>query len=198
MQALMMDTPLMISSILKHAERNFPEVEMVSVTVDQPRHRQNNKVFASRCRKLAKALESLGAEFGDRIGTLAWNDFRHMELYYAVSGAGMVCHTINPKLFPEQVAYIINHADDKILFVDVLVVPLLEALQEHIKKVDCIVVLTDKVHMYVTKSSLRRKQTLMNGRCSMRTLHVVCATPRVQRAIQRVLFTAIVLQFCML
>ena len=147
MQALMMDTPLMISSILKHAERNFPEVEMVSVTVDQPRHRQNNKVFASRCRKLAKALESLGAEFGDRIGTLAWNDFRHMELYYAVSGAGMVCHTINPKLFPEQVAYIINHADDKILFVDVLVVPLLEALQEHIKKVDCIVVLTDKAHM---------------------------------------------------
>ena len=147
MRALMMNTPLMISSILKHAERNFPEVEMVSVTVDQSRHRQNNRAFASRCRQLANVLESLGAGFGDRIGTLAWNDFRHMELYYAVSGSGMVCHTINPKLFPEQVAYIINHAEDKILFVDVLVVPLLEALKDHLKQVETIVVLTDKSHM---------------------------------------------------
>ena len=147
MHALMMNTPLMISSILKHAERNFPEVEMVSVTVDQSRHRQNNRAFASRCRQLANVLESLGAGFGDRIGTLAWNDFRHMELYYAVSGSGMVCHTINPKLFPEQVAYIINHAEDKILFVDVLVVPLLEALKDHLKQVETIVVLTDKSHM---------------------------------------------------
>ena len=147
MRALMMNTPLMISSILKHAERNFPEVEMVSVTVDQSRHRQNNRAFASRCRQLANVLESLGAGFGDRIGTRAWNDFRHMELYYAVSGSGMVCHTINPKLFPEQVAYIVNHAEDKILFVDVLVVPLLEALKDHLKQVETIVVLTDKSHM---------------------------------------------------
>ena len=147
MHALMMNTPLMISSILKHAEKNFPEVEMVSVTVDHPRHRQNNRIFARRCRQLANVLESLGAAFGDRIGTLAWNDFRHMELYYAVSGSGMVCHTINPKLFPEQVAYIINHAEDKILFVDVLVLPLLEALSEHLAKVEIIVVLTEKTHM---------------------------------------------------
>jgi len=117
MQALMMNTQLMISSILKHAEYNFPDVEMVSVTVDNPRHRQSNKTFAKRCRQLANVLDALGAKFGDRIGTLAWNDYRHMELYYAVSGSGMVCHTINPKLFPEQVAYIINHAEDKILFV---------------------------------------------------------------------------------
>ena len=122
MQALMMNSQLMISSILNHAESNFPEVEMVSVTVDNPQHRQNNKTFAKRCRQLANVLDSLGAEFGDRIGTLAWNDHRHMELYYAVSGSGMVCHTINPKLFPEQVIYIINHAEDKILFVDVLVI----------------------------------------------------------------------------
>ena len=147
MQALMMNTPLMISSILKHAEKNFPDVEMVSVTVDNPRHRQNYKDFAKRCRQLANALKSLGAEFGDRIGTLAWNDYRHMELYYAVSGAGMVCHTINPRLFPEQVAYIINHAEDKILFVDVLVMPLLEALKEHLSNVETVVVLTDRAHM---------------------------------------------------
>ena len=89
MQALMMNTQLMISSILKHAEKNFPDVEMVSVTVDNPRHRQNYKTFAKRSRQLANVLESLGAKFGDRVGTLAWNDFRHMELYYAVSGSGM-------------------------------------------------------------------------------------------------------------
>jgi len=147
MQALMMNSQLMISSILKHAEKNFPDVEMVSVTVDNPRHRQNYKVFAGRCRQLANVLESLGAKFGDRIGTLAWNDYRHMELYYAVSCSGMVCHTINPRLFPEQVAYIINHAEDKILFVDALVLPLLEALQAHLSEVETIVVLTDKAHM---------------------------------------------------
>ena len=147
MQALMMNSQLMISSILKHAEKNFPEVEMVSVTVDSPRHRQTYKTFARRCRQLANALSALGAEFGDRIGTMAWNDFRHMELYYGVSGSGMVCHTINPKLFPEQVAYIINHAEDKILFVDVLVMPLLEALKDHLSKVETVVVMTDRAHM---------------------------------------------------
>ena len=147
MQALMMNSQLMISSILKHAEKNFPEVEMVSVTVDSPRHRQTYKTFAGRCRQLAAALSALGAEFGDRIGTLAWNDFRHMELYYGVSGSGMICHTINPKLFPEQVAYIINHAEDKILFVDVLVMPLLEALKDHLSKVETVVVMTDRAHM---------------------------------------------------
>jgi fatty-acyl-CoA synthase len=120
---------------------------MVSVTVDSPRHRQTYKTFAGRCRQLANALSALGAEFGDRIGTLAWNDFRHMELYYGVSGSGMVCHTINPKLFPEQVAYIINHAEDKILFVDVLVMPLLEALKAHLSKVETVVVMTDRAHM---------------------------------------------------
>ena len=147
MQALMMQSQLMISSILTHAEKNFPNVEMVSVTVDNPRHRQNYQTFARRCRQLARLLSSLGARFGDRIGTLAWNDYRHMELYYAISGSGMVCHTINPKLFPEQVAYIINHAEDKILFADVLVMPLLEALKEQLSKVEAIVVMTDSAHM---------------------------------------------------
>lgn len=147
MQALMMNSQLMISSILKHAEKNFPDVEMVSVTVDNPRHRQTNKQFARRCRQLANVLEKLGARFGDRIGTLAWNDYRHMELYYAVSGSGMVCHTINPRLFPEQVAYIINHAEDRILFVDALVLPLVEALKEHLPKLETVVVLTDRAHM---------------------------------------------------
>ena len=147
MQALMMNSQLMISSILRHADKNFPDSEIVSVTADNPRHRHTYKDFANRSRQLANALAGLGAKFGDRIGTLAWNDYRHLELYYGVSGSGMVCHTINPKLFPEQVNYIINHAEDKFIFVDLLVVPLLEALKEHLPKVEGYIILTDEAHM---------------------------------------------------
>ena len=147
MQALMMNSQLMISSILRHADKNFPETEIVSVTADNLRHRHTYKDFANRSRQLANALNELGAKFGDRIGTLAWNDYRHLELYYAVSGSGMVCHTINPKLFPEQVNYIINHAEDRFIFVDVLVVPLLEALKDHLPKVEGYIILTDEAHM---------------------------------------------------
>ncbi|MGS2722076.1 long-chain-fatty-acid--CoA ligase [Paraglaciecola aestuariivivens] len=147
MQALMMNSQLMISSILRHAERNFPDTEIVSVTVDNPRHRHTYQDFANRSRQLANALAALGAKFGDRIGTLAWNDYRHLELYYAVSGSGMVCHTINPKLFPEQVSYIINHAQDRFIFVDLLVVPLLEALKDHLPNVEAYIILTDQAHM---------------------------------------------------
>ncbi|MEP1445445.1 MAG: long-chain-fatty-acid--CoA ligase [Paraglaciecola sp.] len=150
MQALMMNSQLMISSILRHADKNFPDSEIVSVTADNPRHRHTYKDFANRSRQLANALVELGAKFGDRIGTLAWNDYRHLELYYGVSGSGMVCHTINPKLFPEQVNYIINHAEDKFIFVDLLVVPLLEALKEHLPKVEGYIILTDEAHMPAT------------------------------------------------
>lgn len=152
MQALMMNSQLMISSILRHADKNFPDTEIVSVTADNPRHRHTFKDFANRSRQLANALAGLGAKFGDRIGTLAWNDYRHLELYYGVSGSGMVCHTINPKLFPEQINYIINHAEDRFIFVDLLVVPLLEALKEHLTKVEGFIILTDEAHM--PKSSL--------------------------------------------
>lgn len=147
MQALMMNSQLMISSILRHADRNFPDSEIVSVTADNPRHRHTYKDFANRSRQLANALAELGAKFGDRIGTLAWNDYRHLELYYGVSGSGMVCHTINPKLFPEQVNYIINHAEDRFIFVDLLVVPLMEALKDHLPKVEGFIILTDEAHM---------------------------------------------------
>lgn len=153
MQALMMNTQLMISSILRHADKNFPDSEIVSVTADNPRHRHTYKDFANRSRQLANALAELGAKFGDRIGTLAWNDYRHLELYYGVSGSGMVCHTINPKLFPEQVNYIINHAEDRFIFVDLLVVPLLEALKDHLPKVEYYIILTDEAHMPVTTLS---------------------------------------------
>lgn len=151
MQALMMKTQLMISSILRHAERNYPDQEIVSITADNPRHRYHYRDFAKRARQLANLLEGLGGKFGDRIGTLAWNDYRHLELYYGISGTGMVCHMINPKLFPEQINYIVNHAQDKFLFVDVLVMPLVEALNQHFDSVEKIIVLTDEANMPDTK-----------------------------------------------
>lgn len=147
MRGLMMDTQLTISSLLRSADRNHPDQEIVSVTADNPRHRYTYRESFKRTRQLANALDRLGAEAGDRIATLAWNDYRHFELYYAVSGSAMVCHTINPKLFPEQVAYIINHAEDRFIFVDLLVMPLLEALADHLGGVQGIIVLTDEAHM---------------------------------------------------
>ena len=163
MQALMMNSQLMISSILRHADKNFPDSEIVSVTADNPRHRHTYKDFANRSRQLANALAGLGAKFGDRIGTLAWNDYRHLELYYGVSGSGMVCHTINPKLFPEQVNYIINHAEDKFIFVDLLVVPLLEALKDHLPKVEGYIILTDEAHMpHTTLPNVMCYETLLS------------------------------------
>ena len=108
----MMDVPLLVSSILKHAEAYHGDAEVVSATVEGGFHRYSYADLAKRSRQLANALARLGLKTGDRVGTLAWNGYRHMELYYGVSGSGFVCHTINPRLFREQIAYIIEHAGD--------------------------------------------------------------------------------------
>jgi len=151
MHGLMMDTPLLISSILRFADTNYPDREIVSVTVDNPNQRYTFREAFVRTRKLANALQKLGVNANDRVGTLAWNDHRHLELYYALSGSGIVCHTINPRLFPEQVAYIVNHAEDRYLFVDALIMPLIEKLAAHFKTVEGIVVMTDEAHMPATQ-----------------------------------------------
>ncbi len=106
MHGLMMDAPLTITEIMKFGERNYPNTEVVSVTLDNPRHRCTLADIFRRSRQLANALAAAGVKPGDRIGTLAWNDYRHYELYYAVSCMGAVLHTINPRLFPEQLEYI--------------------------------------------------------------------------------------------
>jgi fatty-acyl-CoA synthase len=147
MQGLMMNRPLLISSIAEHAYKYHGGREIVSVTVDNPRHRYTYRDCIGRSKQLANALEGLGLERGDRIGTIAWNDYRHMEIYYGVSGAGFVCNTINPRLFPEQLIFIINHAEDRYIFVDPMFVPLLEALADKIAGVEGFVVLTDDEHM---------------------------------------------------
>jgi fatty-acyl-CoA synthase len=147
MHGLMMDTPLLISSIAEHALKFHGSREIVSVTADQPRHRSNWHDVVMRSKQLANALDKLALERGDRIATLAWNDHRHLELYYGISGAGYVCHTINPRLFPEQLIFIINHAEDRWLFIDPMFMPLLQKIADKVQRLEGIVVLTDDSHM---------------------------------------------------
>ncbi len=113
MRGLMMDRPLMISQIIEYAAASYPEQEIVSRTPEGGLHRYNYEDAAKRSRQLANALKSLGVQAGDRIATVAWNTYRHLELYYAVSGIGAICHTINPRLPVEQFGYIVNHAKDQ-------------------------------------------------------------------------------------
>ena len=103
MHGLMMDTPLLISSMIRFADLNYPDREIVSITADNPLHRYTYREAFARTRKLANALRKLGIRPGERIGTLAWNDYRHFELYYAISFARFVLHTINPRLYAEQI-----------------------------------------------------------------------------------------------
>ena len=143
----MMDIPLLISSLIMHADRHHGDTEIVTRTVEGPIHRYTYRDAHLRSRQLAGALEKLGVKQGDRIGTLAWNTHRHFEIYYAVSGMGAVCHTINPRLFPEQITYIANHAEDTYLFIDLTFVPLVEKLRPSLKGIKGFVVMTDKAHM---------------------------------------------------
>ncbi len=131
----MMTQPLLISSLIEHAERYHGQTEIISVETDGTVTETNWSGIAQNARRMASALEKLGLQPQDRVGTLAWNNRRHLEIYYAVSGAGFVCHTINPRLFPEQLTYIINHAQDRVLFFDATFLPLVAALQEHLTEV---------------------------------------------------------------
>jgi fatty-acyl-CoA synthase len=138
----------MISSLLTHAARHHASAGVVTNTVEGGLHRYTYADCARRARKLAKALTARGVAPGERIGTLAWNTYRHLELYYGVSGMGAVCHTVNPRLFPGQITYIINHAADTHLFVDLTFVPLVEKLAaEFGASVKAVVVMTDRAHM---------------------------------------------------
>jgi acyl-CoA synthetase (AMP-forming)/AMP-acid ligase II len=142
MLGLMSDRPLLISSLIEHAARFHGDTEIVSRLVDGGIHRYTYAEAERRARRLAQALLRLGVSPGDRIGTLAWNTHRHFELYYGISGIGAVCHTINPRLFDEQIVYIVNHARDRLLFIDKTFVPLIERLKPRLPK-DCRLVLLE-------------------------------------------------------
>ena len=147
MQGLMMDHPLLVKSILEFAEKVNPDREIVSVTADNPRHRYTYGDAFRRARQLAGVIAGWGLQRGDRIATLAWNDYRHFEAYYGICASGYVAHTINPRLFPEQIEFIINHAEDQWVLTDRDFLPLLESIAERCPTVKGWVVLTDAAHM---------------------------------------------------
>jgi len=147
MFGLMQDRPLLISQLIEHAALNHGDTEIVSRTVEGPIHRYTYRDARLRAKKVAEALIGLGIKPGDRIGTLAWNGYRHFELYYGISGMGAVCHTINPRLFPEQIVYIVNHAEDQLLFVDLNLLPAVEKLLPQMKGVRHVVAMTDRAHL---------------------------------------------------
>lgn len=147
MFGLIQDQALLISSLIVHADRHHGDTEIVTRTIEGPLHRYDYRSAHARARKLANGLRRLGVEEGDRVATLAWNTYRHVEFYFAVSGMGAVCHTINPRLFQEQIVYIINHAQDGYVFFDVSFAPLVEKLQPRCGSVRGWVAMTDRAHM---------------------------------------------------
>ncbi|TDY22515.1 fatty-acyl-CoA synthase [Paraburkholderia sp. BL6665CI2N2] len=143
----MMDVPLTVSSLLAHASRYFGTTEIVSRRVEGDMHRYTYRDCERRAKQLAQSLIALGVEAGDRIGTLAWNGYRHLETYYGTTGFGAVCHTINPRLFPEQIAYIINHADDSYVLFDITFAPLVDMLAPKCPNVLGWIAMTDEAHV---------------------------------------------------
>ena len=140
MLGLMSERPLLISAIITHAATYHRDAEIVSRTVEGGIYRYTYAEAEGRAKRLARALLRLGIRPGDRVGTLAWNTFRHFELYYGISGVGAICHTINPRLFDDQIVYIVNHAEDRLLFVDATFLPLVERLVSQLPA-DCKLVL---------------------------------------------------------
>ncbi len=147
LRGLMQDAPLLISSIIRHADQCHGDTEVVSRAVEGGMHRYTYSDAHRRARQLAQALGRLGVGMGDRVGTLAWNGYRHLELYYGISGMGAVTHTVNPRLFPDQIAYIINHAEDRLVCFDLTFVPIVEKLAQQCPGVRGWVAMTDRAHM---------------------------------------------------
>jgi len=147
MLGLISDRPLLISSLLEHAARYHGDVEIISADSKDKITRSNYENVNIRSKKVAQALTRLGAKKGDTLATMAWSNLRHYELYFGVSGIGSICHTINPRLFPEQLVFIINDAKDKFLFIDIDFIPLIENLIDQTPTLEKIIVLCDKGSM---------------------------------------------------
>ncbi len=143
----MMSMPLLTTMLMAHAERHHGEQEIVSRRVEGDIHRYTYREFAARTRRMANALTALGIKADDRVGTMAWNGYRHFELYYAVSGMGAIVHTINPRLYADQLAYIADHAEDQVLFFDLTFLPQVEELAKRSKTIKKYIVMIDKDRM---------------------------------------------------
>lgn len=147
MKGLMQPNPMNLVHVLEHAARFHGRREIVSSTVEGGIHRYTYCDALARTKKFANALRKLGVDVGDRVGTLAWNGYRHFEAWYAISGQGAITHTVNPRLFPDQVAYIINHAADKFVVLDTTFVSLVEGIQDQLRSVEGFIILADREHM---------------------------------------------------
>ncbi|SEA78782.1 3-(methylthio)propionyl-CoA ligase [Paraburkholderia sartisoli] len=150
----MMDVPLTVSSLITHAARHFGGVEIVSRRIEGDMHRYTYRDCEKRAKQLAQALIALGVAPGERIGTLAWNGYRHLEAYYGVAGFGAVCHTINPRLFPEQIAWIINDAQDRYVLFDTTFAPLVDILAPQCPHVRGWIALADEAHLPKMQTAL--------------------------------------------
>lgn len=147
MKGLMQNQPLLLSSLLRHADRFHANTEIVSRTVEGPIHRYTYRDAARRARQLASALQRWGVEYSDRVATLAWNNYRHFEIEHGVTGMGAIWHAINPRLIPAQLAYIANHAEDKILFFETSFLPLVEKLAPDLPTVSLFVLMAGRESM---------------------------------------------------
>lgn len=143
----MIETPLLISSLLTHAERNHPEREIVSRRVEGDLHRYSYRGLGRRARQMANALKAHGIKPGDRVATLAWNGYRHMELYYAVSGSGAVLHTINPRLHADQILWMLEHSGARVLFFDLTFMPLIEQIAARATQIEAFVAMCDRTSL---------------------------------------------------
>ena len=151
MFGLMQDWPLLLHKIIDHAARQHGTREVVTRSVEGPIHRTDYTAIRARALKAAQRLAREGVKPGDRVATLAWNSWRHLEAWYGITGIGAIYHTVNPRLFPEQIAWIVNHAQDRILMTDLTFVPLLETLADKLPSVERFIILTDAAHMPATK-----------------------------------------------
>ena len=147
MLGLMQEWPLLAHTVLDHAARMHGGREVVSRSVEGPIHRITYRETRSRALKLSQRLESDGVVLGDRVATMAWNTWRHLEAWYGILGVGAIYHTLNPRLFPDQIAWIMNDAEDKMLFVDLTFVKLAEAIVPKVPSIERVVILTDDAHM---------------------------------------------------
>ena len=146
MIGLMQDWPLLIHRILDYAQAQHPNRSVISRSVEGPMHRTTYAAIHERSRRLAKRLERDGIGVGDRVATLAWNTWRHLEAWYGITGLGAIYHTVNPRLSDQQITYIINHAEDRILLLDLTFLPLIERIAASLPSVERFVLLTDAAH----------------------------------------------------
>jgi fatty-acyl-CoA synthase len=168
MRGLMQDWPLLCHRILEHAATIHGTQEVVTRSVEGPIHRTNYAEIRNRALKISQRLDRDGIRLGDRVATIAWNTWRHLEAWYGIMGIGAICHTVNPRLFPDQIAWIINHAEDRVVMTDITFVPLLEKI-------------ADK----------------LSGKTSTRIPRPRCATPREPPAIPRACCIRIAPTCCM-